>query len=228
MGEHHNDPIISGPEPSGPVVWWRNLVSALKAMRARIPAPPAPAPKAPAAREPKSPKVEPEAAEAAAEVKAWRATHGPPFVWLAPVFLAFALAYVLPHLAEVLQPQAPRSMIKAFVALLPGFAAPLEPMLAGWLWAPLWVSLLALALRLRAVWVTHLAILDAVGWSMAALVVEGAAWLLGGRHILAKGGFTAAEQDGVWQLMVGEIAFLFLTAVFFAPASRPRRDLLEQ
>ena len=154
--------------------------------------------------------------------------HGPPFVWLAPVFLAFAIAYALPQLADLLQPQAPRSMIKALVAFLPGFAAPLEPMIAGWLWAPLWVTLLALALRLRAVWVTHLAILDAVGWSMAALVVEGGAWLLWGRKVLEQGGFSPAERDGVWQLMVGEIVFLFLTAVLFGPSSRPRRDLLEQ
>lgn len=219
MADHHNDPIISGPEPSGPAVWWRNLVSAVRAMRARVTGPSV---KAPAGKA-KPSKVRQEDTEAtAAETKAWRATHGPPFIWLAPVFLAFALAYVLPHLAEWLQPQAPRSMIKAFVAILPDFAAPLEPMLAGWLWAPLWVSLLALALRLRAAWVTHLGILDAVGWSMAALVVEGGAWLLWGRGVLERGAFSAAERDGVWQLMVGEFIFLFLTAVFFAPTSRQR------
>lgn len=214
MGEHHNDPIISGPEPSGPAVWWRNLVSAFKAMRARTPT----AKKTPARRQARAEAPAPDAAA----LKAWRAVHGPPFVWLAPVFLAFAAAYALPQLAQVLQPQAPRSMIKALAALLPGFAAPVEAMLAGWLWAPVWVTLLALALRLRAVWVTHLAILDAVGWAMAALVVEGGAWLLWGRALLARGGFSPAEQDGVWQLMVGEIVFLFLTAVFFAPASRQR------
>jgi hypothetical protein len=217
MGEGHNDPIISGPEPSGPALWWRSLVSAFKAMRAQA------APRA-ALKKPSRPKAasepEPGAATAAVDLKAWRAVHGPPFVWLAPVFLAFAALYALPQLAEALQPQSPRSLIKAFVTLLPGFAAPVEPMLAGWLWAPLWVTLLALALRLRAVWVTHLAILDAVGWSMAALVVEGGAWLLVGRRTLAA--WSPAERDGVWQLMVGEIVFLFLTAVLFAPASRQR------
>jgi hypothetical protein len=218
MGDHHNDPIIGGPEPSGPAVWWRNLVSAFKAMRARAVAKP------PNRRKAKAEPVAP----AAKAVKAWRAVHGPPFVWLAPVFLVFAIAYALPQLAEFLQPQAPRSMIKALVAFLPGFAAPLEAMMAGWLWAPLWLTLLALALRLRAVWVTHLAILDAVGWSMAALVVEGGAWLLWGRKVLEQGGFSPAERDGVWQLMVGEIVFLFLTAVLFGPYSRPRRDLLKQ
>jgi hypothetical protein len=218
MGDDHNDPIISGPEPSGPVIWWRNLVSAFKAMRARA------AETAPSRRKAR---VQPIAPDAKA-VKAWRAVHGPPFIWLAPVFLAFAAVYALPQLADTLQPQAPRSMIKALVAFLPGFAAPLEAMMAGWLWAPLWLTLLALALRLRAVWVTHLAILDAVGWSMAALVVEGGAWLLWGRKVLAQGGFSAAERDGVWQLMVWEIVFLFLTAVLFGPTSRPRRDLLEQ
>lgn len=218
MGDHHNDPIISGPEPSGPAIWWRNLVSAFKAMRTRAAAKP------PNRRKAKAKPIAPDAKAG----KAWRAVHGPPFVWLAPVFLAFAIAYALPQLADLLQPQAPRSMIKALVAFLPGFAAPLEPMMAGWLWAPLWVTLLALALRLRAVWVTHLAILDAVGWSMAALVVEGGAWLLWGRKVLEQGGFSPAERDGVWQLMVGEIVFLFLTAVLFGPPSRPRRDLLEQ
>lgn len=213
MGEQHNDPIISGPEPSGPAVWWRNLVSALKARRARAAAPPSRTPKA----RRKAVEPSPDAA-AAKDLKAWRAVHGPPFVWLAPVFLAFAVLYALPQLAETLQPQAPRSMIKAFVAVLPGVAAPVEPMLAGWLWAPLWVTLLALALRLRAAWVSHLAILDAVGWAMAALVVEGGAWLLIGRQALAD--WSPAERDGVWQLMVGEIIFLFLTAVLFAPASR--------
>ncbi|MDB5468809.1 MAG: hypothetical protein JWR84_369 [Caulobacter sp.] len=213
MGEHHNDPIISGPEPSGPAVWWRNLVSALKAMRARVPTTVA---KAPARRKAETPAPDAKAA------KAWREVHGPPVFWLAPVFLIFAAAYALPQLAQVLQPQAPRSMIKALVAFLPGFAAPIEPALAGWLWAPLWVTLLALALRLRAVWVTRLAILDAVGWSMAALVVEGATWLLGGRALLARGGYSPAEQDGVWQLMVAEVVFLFMTAVFFGPTSRQR------
>jgi hypothetical protein len=216
MGDQHNDPIISGPEPSGLAVWWRNLVSAFRAMRGRLPA-----------STPAMPRPKPAPAPDVATLQAWRAVHGPPFVWLAPVFLAFAALYALPHLAEYLQPQAPRSLLKALVAFLPGVAAPLEPMLTGWLWAPLWLTLLALALRLRAVWVTHLAILDAVGWSMAALVVEGGAWLLFGRAALAKGGFSPAEQDGVWQLMVGEIIFLFLTAVLFAPNSR-RRDLLEQ
>lgn len=218
MDDHHNDPIISGPEPSGPAAWWRNLVSAFKAMRARAAAQP------PNQRKAKAAPIAPDAKA----IKAWRTVHGPPFVWLAPVFLAFAIAYALPQLADFLQPQAPRSMIKALVAFLPGFAAPLEAMMAGWLWAPLWVTLLALALRLRAVWVTHLAILDAVGWSMAALVVEGGAWLLWGRKVLEQGGFSPAERDGVWQLMVGEIVFLFLTAVLFGPSSRPRRDLLEQ
>lgn len=33
MAERHNDPIISGPEPSGPAVWWRNLVSAFRGAR---------------------------------------------------------------------------------------------------------------------------------------------------------------------------------------------------
>lgn len=219
MGEHHNDPIISGPEPSGPAVWWRNLVSALKAMRAKVPAP---APAKPQKRR-KAAQVEAEAPEADAKAtKAWREVHGPPVIWLAPVFLAFAAAYALPQLALFMEPEAPRNMIKAVVAALPAFAATLEPMITGWLWAPIWVTLLALALRLRAVWVTHLAILDAVGWSMAALVVEGGAWLLWGRKVLEQGGFTTAERDGVWQLMVGEIIFLFLTAVFFGPTSRQR------
>ncbi|RYF92028.1 MAG: hypothetical protein EON95_13780 [Caulobacteraceae bacterium] len=218
MGEHHNDPIISGPEPSGPVVWWRNLVSAVNALRARRRRPTT-APRERSRRETGAVPA-PKAVNGGAELKAWRAVHGPPFIWLAPVFLVFAALYALPQLAEALQPQAPRSMIKALVALGPDFAAPIEPMLAGWLWAPLWLTLLSLAFRLRAVWVTHLAVLDAVGWSMAALVVDGAAWLLLGREVLA--GWSPAERDGVWQLMVGETVFLFLTAVLFGPTSRQR------
>ncbi len=226
MNDKHNDPIISGPEPYGPAVWWANLASALKAMRARAARSAEARPDAPKPARRKG-ASQPAAADTAAATKAWRQVHGPPFVWLAPVFLFFAAVYALPQLAEALQPQAPRSMIKAWMALTPGFAAPVEPMMAGWLWAPLWVTLLALALRLRAVWVTKLAILDAVGWSMAALVVEGGAWLLYGREVLDKGDWNPAERNGVWQLMVGEIIFLFLTAVLFAPTSR-RRDLLEQ
>jgi hypothetical protein len=212
MDDRHNDPIIIRPEPSGPGAWWRNLLSAIQALRARLPV------KAPAPKSRKTAGRVPDAAE----TKAWREVHGPPVIWLAPVFLAFAAAYALPQLALFVEPDAPRGMIKAVIAALPDFAAPLEPMIAGWLWAPLWLALLALALRLRAAWVTHLAILDAVGWSMAAVVVEGGAWLLWGRNLLEQGGFSLAERDGVWQLMVGEIVFLFLTAVFFGPTSRQR------
>ncbi|MDO9247465.1 MAG: hypothetical protein Q7U11_13450, partial [Phenylobacterium sp.] len=96
----------------------------------------------------------------------------------------------------------------------------LSAMLAGWLWAPWWLGGLALLFRLRAAWTAGKAVLDAVGWGMAALVVEGGAWLYFGREALEA--FSVAEQTGAWRLLAAEFIFLFLTAVLFGPNTYQR------
>nr|MBP9232848.1 hypothetical protein [Phenylobacterium sp.] len=88
-----------------------------------------------------------------------------------------------------------------------------------------WLGAIALFLRLRAAWTAGKAVLDAVGWGMAALVVEGAAWLYFGREALEA--YSAAEQTGAWRLLVAEFVFLFLTAVMFGP-NTTRRVQFEQ
>jgi hypothetical protein len=214
-----NDPIISGPEPSTLATLWARMKAAWAALRTRAAVPKTEDPGKRAKRAPT-----PSKAEAAAEKKAlkdWRTVHGPPAIWMAPFFLLFAALFALPHLAQIIQPQAPRSLITALVAALPDVAQPLSPMLAGWLWAPWWLGLIAVLMRLRAAWVAGRAVLDAVGWGMAALVVEGAAWLYFGREALETG-FNAAEQTGAWRLLVAEFVFLFLTAVLFGPNTRQR------
>jgi len=217
MTDRRDSPIIQGPEPSGWASWWKRLREALAALRR---------PKADAGPRPAHAKAGavPPAAERKkdkAALKAWREVHGRPAIWMAPFFLVFAVLFALPHLAQVIQPQAPRSLITALVAALPDPAQSLSPMIAGWLWAPWWLGLIALLLRLRAAWTAGRAMLDAVGWAMAALVVEGAAWLYFGRKALETG-FSPAERSGAWQLLVAEFVFLFLTAVLFAPTSRQR------
>ena len=215
MDGEQNQPTVSGPEPSGLSTLWTRLRAALAALAARRPRPADPAPKAPR----RAAKARQDLA-AAARVKAWRKVHGRPAFWMAPFFLMFAALYAVPHLALILEPQAPRSLINDLVAALPGWAAPLSAMLAGWLWAPWWLGLIGLLFRLRAAWMAGKAILDAVGWGMAALVVEGGAWLYFGREALET--FSVAEQTGAWRLLAAEFIFLFLTAVLFGPNTYQR------
>lgn len=145
---------------------------------------------------------------------------GYPAVWMAPFFLAFAVLFALPHAANLLAPEAPRAWLASVVVRLPDQAAPLTDILAGWLWLPWWVGAGTLLLRLQAVRMTSIGILDAVGWAMAALVVEGAAWLLFGRSLLAEA--PDAVRDGAWRLLVAEFVFLFLTATLFGPNTQRR------
>lgn len=222
MDGERNQPTVSGPEPSGLSTLWARLRAARAALAARRAKPADQAPREKAPR--RAAKARPDPA-AAAEVKAWRKVHGRPAIWMAPFFLVFAALYAVPHVALVLQPQAPRELINALVAALPDRAEPLSAMLAGWLWAPWWLGGLALLLRLRAAWTAGKAVLDAVGWGMAALVVEGAAWLYFGREALEA--YSAAEQTGAWRLLVAEFVFLFLTAVMFGP-NTTRRVQFEQ
>ncbi|MDB5431162.1 MAG: hypothetical protein JWP35_2278 [Caulobacter sp.] len=152
--------------------------------------------------------------------EAHRDVHGAPALWMAPFFLALALAFVIPFLAAFLTPAAPRATIDGLIHRLPGWARPLSPMMAGWLWAPWYVALPAFLMRLKAAWTTRLAILDAVGWAMSALALEGAAWLLRGRTALGAGGFSPAEQSGCWRLLIIEFVFLLFTATMFGPTRR--------
>ena len=214
MDGGRNEPTISGPEPSGLSTLWARLKAALAALRQRRADP---APRQKAARR----SVEaPQDPVSAAEVKAFRKVHGRPAIWMAPFFLLFAGLYAVPHLALLIRPQAPRSLITELVSGLPDWAQPLSAMLAGWLWAPLWLGVLALLFRLRAAWTASKAMLDAVGWGMAALVVEGGAWLLFGREALEA--FSVAEQTGAWRLLAAEFLFLFLTATLFGPNTYQR------
>lgn len=216
MDGERNQPTVSGPEPSGLSTLWARLKATLAALAARRAGPTAPAPRQKATRRAKA---RPDPA-AAAEVKAWRKVHGRPAFWMAPFFLLFAALYAVPHLALALEPQAPRDLITALVAALPDWGQPLSAMLAGWLWAPWWLGVLALLFRLRAAWTAGKAMLDAVGWGMAALVVEGGAWLFFGREALEA--FSVAEQTGAWRLLAAEFIFLFLTAVLFGPNTYQR------
>lgn len=214
MDGERNQPTVSGPEPSGLSTLWARLNAALTALRRR---PADAAPREKPARRAAKPRQDP---AAAAEVKAWRKVHGRPAIWMAPFFLVFAALYAVPHVALLIEPQAPRSLITELVAALPAWAEPLSAMLAGWLWAPWWLGALALLFRLRAAWTASKAVLDAVGWGMAALVIEGGAWLYFGREALET--FSVAEQTGAWRLLGAEFIFLFLTAVLFGPNTYQR------
>jgi len=206
-------PIIDGPPPSN----WDQVRQAWRSMRTRLQRQ-SPAPARPSRqRRAKSP----EAGAAAAEVKAFEQVHGRPMLWMAPFFLVFAFAFAFPHAAKILSPEAPRTVIDAFVDRLPEQLSPLSAMMAGWLWLPWFVALPALLMRLRAAWTTRNAIMDAVGWSMAALVIEGGAWLYFGRKALESA--SAAERTGAWQLLAAEFIFLFLVATILGPHTpRPR------
>lgn len=173
MDGERNQPTVSGPEPSGLSALWARLRAAQAALTARRTRPVDPAPREKATRRTAKTRQAPPAE--AAEVKAWRKVHGRPAIWMAPLFLLFAALYAVPHLALAIQPQAPRCLINDLVAALLDRAEPLSAMLAGWLWAPWWLGAIALLLRLRAAWTAGKAVLDAVGWGMAALVIEGGA-----------------------------------------------------
>lgn len=214
---NQNNPIIDGPPPGN----WQWVVDAWRATAAlfRRAGTASPAPKTGRARA----KAPPEEAAVAAEIKAWTAVHGKPMLWMAPFFLAFAFVFAFPHAAKVLSPEAPRVVIDSLVGRLPEVLSPLSPMMAGWLWLPWFVALPALLMRLRAAWTTRTAIMDAVGWSMAALAIEGGAWLYFGRKALEQAGTSAAERDGAWQLLVAEFIFLLLVATVLGPHTpRPR------
>ncbi|MCF8505181.1 MAG: hypothetical protein K9G59_09730 [Caulobacter sp.] len=212
---NQNNPIIDGPPPGN----WQRVVDAWRAMAARFRRadPARPGPKARTSRA----KAPPEEEATVAAIKAFEQIHGKPMLWMAPFFLAFAFVFAWPHAAKVLSPEAPRAVIDSLVARLPEVLSPLSPMMAGWLWLPWFVALPALLMRLRAAWTTRSAIMDAVGWSMAALVVEGGAWLYFGRKALETA--SAAERTGAWQLLAAEFIFLFLVATILGPHTpRPR------
>lgn len=205
--------IVSGPEPSR-LPKAAEVLAAVKGLFAPRPA----------TVEDAVPRRSGRKARLAAPPGAGRPTEQPvggnPAVWMAPFFLVFAVLYALPHAANLLEPEAPRAWLASVVARLPDQAAPLTDILAGWLWLPWWVGAATLLLRLQAVRMTARGILDAVGWSMAALVVEGAAWLLFGRSLLAAA--PEAVRDGAWRLLVAEFVFLFLTATLFGPNTQRR------
>ena len=212
---NQNNPIIDGPPPGN----WQRLIDAWRAISARLRRADTERPAA-KARKVRA-KAPPEELAAAAEVKAFEQVHGKPMLWMAPFFLLFAFVFAFPHAAKVLSPEAPRAVIDAFVGRLPEQLSPLSAMMAGWLWLPWFVALPALLMRLRAAWTTRNAIMDAVGWSMAALVIEGGAWLYFGRKALESA--SAAERTGAWQLLVAEFIFLFLVATILGPHTpRPR------
>ncbi|MDP1738485.1 MAG: hypothetical protein Q8L23_13720 [Caulobacter sp.] len=205
--------VIDGPPPSN----WDQVRQAWRSMRTRLQR------QAPAAAKPsRKRRAEPAEADAApAGIKAFERVHGKPMIWMAPFFLAFAFVFAFPHAARLLAPEAPRAAINDLVARLPEVLSPLSAMMAGWLWLPWFVALPALLMRLRAAWTTRSAIMDAVGWSMAALVIEGGAWLYFGRKALESAG--AAERTGAWQLLVAEFIFLFLVATVLGPHTpKPR------
>ncbi len=207
---HHS--VIDGPPPSN----WQPVLDALKALVAAVrnigksrprrikprPGPPTPA---------------------TGGLAAFEKVHGKAMIWMAPFFLAFAFVFAFPHAAKFLSPEAPRAVINDLVARLPEVLSPLSAMMAGWLWLPWFVALPALLMRLRAAWETRNAIMDAVGWSMAALAVEGGAWLYFGRKALERVGASAAEREGAWQLLVAEFIFLLLVATILGPHTpKPR------
>lgn len=205
--------IVSGPEPSR-LPRAADVLAALKGLFA---------PRAAAVEDvaPQERRRKTRAAPPHQDVKPTeQAVGGYPAIWMAPFFLVFAALFALPHAANLLEPEAPRVWLASVVARLPQQAAPLTEMLAGWLWLPWWVGLAALLLRLQAVRATARGILDAVGWAMAALVLEGAAWLLFGRAMLAEA--PEAVRDGAWRLLVAEFVFLFLTATLFSPNTQRR------
>ena len=143
---------------------------------------------------------------------------------MAPFFVAFAILFALPHIVDLIAAE-PRAALKgmfSFMPVLPEKIAPLSDMLAGWLWLPWYLAIPSFCLRQRAAWITRRAILDAVGSSMAALALQGAAWYLLGREALAADTISVAERNGAWQLMALELVFLFLTAVMFGPSTRQR------
>jgi hypothetical protein len=200
--------IVSGPEPSR-LPKAADVLAAVKGLFA-----PRPATIGDATPERSRRKARAADPRGAAKPEA-QPVGGHPAVWMAPFFLIFAALFALPHAANLLEPDAPRVWLASIVARLPDQAAPLTDILAGWLWLPWWVGAVALLLRLQAVRMTARGILDAVGWAMAALVVEGAAWLLFGRSLLAEA--PEAVRDGAWRLLVAEFVFLFLTATLFGP-----------
>lgn len=218
-GNKYQRPLVEGPPPSN----WRLLLDAGRAALARLRRSFGSRPAPPQAKPVQADAAQPSATEA--EVKAWEAVHGKSMLWAAPLFLAFAAVYAAPHLATFLSPDEPRALIRTWVDRLPDWAAPLNGVIAGWLWLPWWVGLPALLLRLNAARLTGRAIMDAVGSSMAALALEGAAWLYVGRKLLSGPGAVLAEQEGAWQLLVAEFMFLFLVAAVLGP-HQPRPKYL--
>jgi len=217
--EHNNHPIIDGPPPSN----WRPIIEAWRAVLGWFGRMAASGPKARPWTGRRAPARRAEADATSADIKAFEKVHGKPMIWMAPFFLAFAFVFAFPHAAKILSPEAPRAVINELVARLPDALSPLSAMMAGWLWLPWFVALPALLMRLRAAWTTRTAIMDAVGWSMAALAIEGGAWLYFGRKALAGAGFNLAEREGAWQLLVAEFIFLLLVATVLGPHTpRPR------
>lgn len=211
--------VIDGPPPSN----WKPVLEAGAAVFAWLRRSLATKAGKPAAKPVRDRPQTDASKEAQKAERDWVAVHGRPMLWTAPLFLAFAVVYAAPHLATLLSPEDPRALITNWVGRLPDRAAPLSAVIAGWLWLPWWVGLPALLMRLNAARIAARAIMDAVGWSMAALALEGAAWLYVGRKVLAAAGVPLAEREGAWQLLVAEFVFLLLVATVLGPHTpRPR------
>lgn len=206
--EHQDNPIVSGPPPRrGPSL--DDVRAAVAGLLKRRAAPENAEPTRRARTQRPATPAKPTREQVQAGAPAWV---------LAPAYLAFAAAFALPQAAKLAEPESPRQFIAEVVAALPDWAAPMEGVWNGWLWAPWWVVLPAFLMRLNSVRITLSASLDAVGASMAALVICGAAWLYHGRAVLGHEGVPLAERDGAWQLLLAEFVFLFLVSVWFSPA----------
>lgn len=203
-----NGQIVSGPEP-GRLPKGADLLAAVRALLK-------PRPRAESDVRPRRLKRPRPARPKEMPVGGW------PAIWMAPFFLAFAALFALPHVARIAAPADPRAFLATLVGVLPDRAAQLTDILSGWLWLPWYVALTALAMRLQAVRATARGILDAVGWSMGALAIEGAAWLFFGRVILGAADVPVAVREGAWQLLVAEFVFLLLTSILFGPNTSKR------
>lgn len=135
---------------------------------------------------------------------------------IGPVVLAVTLFHVAPQLADWIGE--PRAVL-AGLKVLP-FGETLSAAAAGWLWEPLWVSLGAMALRLRALQRMFRDPPQAVMMALIAGLFEGAFWIFMG--LKQTGAYSPAEASALILMLKIEGGAILGLFFLFAPTGRRR------
>jgi|GEM_PF-3769037 len=208
-------PLVSGPEPT----LVERLIGAMRALYRRGGHAPDASPQSAKRSNPPRP-PRPLGQRGPGPATAYALGAKPWERMLAVIFIApWTLFLIFPVAADYLGD--PHAAIVGVVAAYPQTAA-LEPYAQALLWQSPKIAALTFAVRLFALGQARRNALNAGGWFVLAMLVDGAAWLIWGRSHMAAAGFDAALQKAASDLMIVFAIFSLTVWTIFGPAEKPR------